>query len=68
MKALVLYLIELYHNISPLFPAKCKFYPSCSYYTEEAFRKYPFFKALLFSLKRILKCNWFSHGGIDFLP
>ncbi len=66
MKALVRLLIRGYQRgISPLFPARCKYYPSCSEYALECFRKYSFFKALAKSCWRILRCNPWSHGGVD---
>ena len=44
---------------------KCKFYPTCSEYSIQAFEKYGFLKAMFLSIKRILKCNPFSKGGYD---
>jgi len=44
---------------------KCKFYPTCSEYSVQAFEKYGFIKGVFLSLKRILKCNPFSKGGYD---
>lgn len=52
-----------------VFPrAVCRFVPSCSVYAMEAFRKYPFWKALWLSVKRILRCHPFCKGGYDPLP
>ena len=63
---LVIKLIKLYrYFISPIFPASCRFYPTCSYYAEESFQKFGFWKALYFTLIRILKCNPFNPGGFD---
>ena len=44
---------------------KCKFYPTCSEYSIQAFEKYSFFKGFFLSIKRILKCNPFNKGGYD---
>jgi uncharacterized protein len=58
--------IKLYQFlISPLFPNKCKYYPSCSNYSIQAIHKYGIFKGLLKSIWRILRCNPFSLGGYD---
>ena len=58
--------IKLYQIlISPLFPNKCKYYPSCSNYSIQAINKYGIFKGLLKSIWRILRCNPFSLGGYD---
>ncbi len=54
--------------ISPLFPPSCRFYPSCSEYSIQAFLKYGFIKGLWLSIKRIVRCNPFNPGGIDEVP
>ncbi|MGC8653647.1 MAG: membrane protein insertion efficiency factor YidD [Candidatus Kryptoniota bacterium] len=51
--------------ISPLFPPSCRFYPTCSNYTIEAFQTYGFFRGFLMSVWRILRCNPLSKGGYD---
>lgn len=59
-------LIRLYQKyISPLSPPRCKFYPTCSNYAIEAYKKYNFIKATWLTLMRILRCNRFSKGGYD---
>ncbi len=54
--------------ISPLFPPCCKYYPTCSAYALEALNKFGIIKGSYLSIKRILKCNPFSKGGIDKVP
>ena len=57
-------LIRLYQKyVSPLSGPKCKFYPTCSNYGIQAYRKYNFFKATFLVAIRILRCNPFSKGG-----
>ncbi|MGN0594230.1 MAG: membrane protein insertion efficiency factor YidD [Hominimerdicola sp.] len=69
MKHLAILLIEFYRKfISPLFPARCKYYPSCSAYALQAFKKHGFFKGFILSGWRILRCNPFSEGGVDYVP
>ncbi|HIW56756.1 MAG TPA: membrane protein insertion efficiency factor YidD [Firmicutes bacterium] len=59
--------IKLYQRyISPLKRPCCRFYPSCSQYAILAIKKYGVFKGLLKAIWRILRCNPFSDGGIDF--
>ncbi|HEY9167173.1 MAG TPA: membrane protein insertion efficiency factor YidD [Candidatus Kryptonia bacterium] len=59
-------LIRLYQKlISPLFPPACRFYPSCSEYSVEAFHVHGFTKGILLSAWRVLRCNPFSKGGYD---
>lgn len=62
-------LISFYRRLlSPVLPRVCRFEPSCSSYGLQAFRSYPFPKALLLTLWRILRCNPFCKGGYDPLP
>ena len=61
-------LIEIYQKyISPGLGNHCKFYPTCSEYTKQAVDKYGIIKGNILGLIRIMKCNPFSHGGIDYL-
>lgn len=67
LNKLFLKLIKIYQlYISPqLGHGKCKYYPTCSQYAYECFKKYGFFKAFFKSVWRILRCNPFSKGGYD---
>jgi len=66
---IVLRIIWLYRKlISPILPETCRFTPSCSQYSLQAFEKYPFFKALKLSIFRILKCHPCHAGGHVPLP
>lgn len=68
MKRICLKLIEFYQKkISPCFPKRCKYIPTCSEYTKQAIEKYGVFKGILKGMWRILRCNPFSKGGIDML-
>ena len=61
--------IKFYQRfISPMFPAKCRFHPSCSHYAIEAIDTHGSLKGGWLSLKRILKCHPFSEGGFDPVP
>lgn len=51
--------------ISPKLGNNCRFYPTCSEYTKQAVDKYGIIKGNLLGIYRILRCNPFSHGGID---
>lgn len=44
---------------------RCRFYPSCSEYTVQAFRKYGLIRGFIKSVWRILKCNPWNPGGYD---
>ncbi len=69
MKYLLMGIIKFYKKcISPLFPPCCKYYPTCSSYGLEAVRKFGFFKGGWLAVWRILRCNPWSMGGIDYVP
>jgi uncharacterized protein len=44
----------------------CKFHPSCSEYALGALRKYGLLKGSALSVWRVLRCNPWSHGGVDY--
>lgn len=69
MKRIAAALVMVYKKlISPLFPARCKYYPTCSTYAYEAFKKHGFVKGFILSAWRLLRCNPWSNGGIDPVP
>lgn len=43
----------------------CIFYPSCSDYSKECFKKYDFLKASKKTIKRVGRCHPYSEGGVD---
>lgn len=67
VKRLIIALIRFYQKaVSPLFPASCRYYPTCSSYAIMAVEKYGVVKGSLKALWRILRCNPWSKGGIDY--
>lgn len=46
----------------------CVFFPTCSEYAKQAFKKYGFLKGFLLSFKRIIRCHPFVKNHIDKLP
>ena len=69
MKKILILLIRFYQKfISPMFPAKCRCYPTCSQYTLEAIKEYGAMKGTYLGIKRILKCHPFHEGGYDPIP
>lgn len=62
--ALPLLLIKFYqYCISPYFPSACRFTPTCSQYSIDAFRKYGFFKGFYKTVIRLSRCHpWGGHG------
>ena len=54
--------------ISPLYGQVCRYYPSCSMYGLEAFEIHGVLKGVVLTGWRILRCNPWSHGGVDHVP
>lgn len=60
-------LITIYQKfISPAFAPRCKYYPSCSSYALTAIKLYGF-TGVGMALWRVLRCNPWSHGGVDYV-
>jgi uncharacterized protein len=58
--------IRLYQRvISPALPRRCKYHPSCSQYAIEALRRYGPLRGSVLAVWRVLRCNPWSHGGVD---
>ena len=51
--------------ISPAFPRRCKYYPTCSAYAVEAIREVGVVRGLILAAWRLLRCNPLSNGGYD---
>ncbi len=64
-----LLLIWIYRKlISPLLPPSCRYYPSCSEYSRQAFERFGLLGGCYLSVRRLLRCNPFFPGGIDEVP
>ena len=68
MKYLAIGLIHVYRGaVSPLLGNnRCKYHPSCSQYALDALREYGFVKGSVLAGWRLLRCNPWSHGGVDY--
>jgi len=51
--------------ISPALPPRCRYYPTCSAYAEQAVRELGPFKGTVLAVWRVLRCNPLSSGGLD---
>ena len=61
--------IRLYQRlISPLFPPRCRYTPSCSQYAIEALRRHGPLRGLWLAAYRIVRCNPFGGFGYDPVP
>lgn len=54
--------------LSPLLPAVCRYYPSCSTYAVEALEKHGAWRGSWLAVKRIARCHPFRAGGYDPVP
>ena len=43
----------------------CRYHPSCSQYALDALRRYGLIRGAVLAGWRILRCNPWSHGGVD---
>lgn len=69
MKKLLIGCIRLYQRyISPGLAPSCRYYPTCSSYTITAIEVHGAAKGTLMGVLRILRCNPFIKGGIDYVP
>ena len=66
MKRVAEILIKAYQAFSATREPRCKYYPSCSNYATTAIRRYGL-KGLVMASWRLLRCNPWSHGGIDYV-
>jgi uncharacterized protein len=50
-----------------LTPPRCKYHPSCSQYAIDAFRELGLVRGAILAGWRLLRCNPWSHGGVDYV-
>ena len=69
LSGFAVYIIKFYKFfISPVLPAACRYYPTCSVYSIQAIKKFGLIKGGFLSFKRVLSCNPFCEGGFDPVP
>ena len=54
--------------ISPLFPPRCRFHPTCSDYAVGALRTHGALRGGWLTLRRIGRCHPWNEGGLDPVP
>jgi uncharacterized protein len=69
MKWLVLAPLWLYRRlVSPMLPATCRYYPSCSAYAVQAVERHGVLKGSWLGAKRLCRCHPWAAGGVDPVP
>lgn len=64
MKRGLLKAIRFYQTaVSPLFPPRCRYIPTCSQYALEAVEKHGAVKGGWLAFRRLLRCHPFHRGG-----
>ncbi len=68
-KAIFILPIRFYQVcISPMFPAACRYTPTCSQYAIEAIREHGIIRGGWLALKRISRCHPWGGSGYDPVP
>ncbi len=61
--------IKFYQKIiSPILPARCRYYPTCSNYGKQALAWHGVWRGSWLLLRRIGRCHPLGGHGIDFVP
>ena len=68
-RRLLILAIRLYQRfISPNIMPRCKYYPSCSQYAVTAISRFGVIRGGALAVWRLLRCNPWSKGGLDYVP
>lgn len=68
LRSILIAPVRVYQRaISPAIPRRCKYHPTCSEYAVTALRRYGILRGLVLAVWRVLRCNPWSHGGVDFV-
>ena len=68
MKKIIINLVKFYKkNVSIYFSGCCRFHPGCSEYFIKAVERFGVLKGGFYGFRRILRCNYFFKGGVDFV-
>jgi putative membrane protein insertion efficiency factor len=54
--------------VSPMFPPRCRFLPSCSAYALEAVQSHGAARGCWLAARRLSRCHPFHAGGLDPVP
>lgn len=69
ISAVLIALIHVYrYTLGLLIGGRCRFYPSCSHYAEQALERHGPVRGSWLALRRIGRCHPLNPGGIDEVP
>ncbi len=68
MRKLLIKIIKLYQKTPINTHSKCKYIPTCSNYAIIVLSEYGLIRGTFLAIKRIIRCNPLSKGGIDLPP
>jgi uncharacterized protein len=69
MRRLLVLLVRGYQvSLSPMLPASCRYFPSCSAYAIEALERHGALRGGWLAARRIARCHPFHVGGYDPVP
>ena len=67
-RMLIAMVVAYRRYVSPVLPARCRFYPSCSAYALEAVTRHGALRGSALAIWRLLRCHPFHPGGFDPVP
>ncbi len=69
MTAVLVLAVRAYQMwVGPIFPAACRYHPTCSVYAIEALEKHGAWRGSWLAARRIGRCHPFRAGGFDPVP
>jgi len=69
MKRIAILAISVYQiALSPFLPTSCRYFPTCSHYSQEAVQQYGTIKGAWLGLKRLARCHPWGGKGFDPVP
>ena len=69
MKRVAILAIRIYQiALSPFLPTSCRYFPTCSHYSQEAVQQYGIIKGVWLGLKRLARCHPWGGKGFDPVP
>jgi uncharacterized protein len=68
MKSLLLFLVRFYWSFSGLLRPRCRFWPTCSHFFDEAVRTHGAGRGLLLGARRFWRCRPGGGHGYDPVP